>query len=105
MRSVLDRSKFVGKSVAALVGVVLLLGVLFSDFYIASEYNHDCVGDECPICQYVAECEAFVEQVTAGVAFVVVTALVFVVSGVLIKLFCRESFSTTLVSCKVRLNN
>lgn len=107
MRSGGESSSFeyLKKSIAAMLGVALILGVLFSAFYIANEYEHDCTGEDCPICQYIAECEAFVNQISTGI--------VFIFAAILLISFAVKAFENlseavsydTLVSQKVRLNN
>ena len=105
-----DRSSFktldmIRSSVATVLAAMLLFGVLFSSTFIAEEFHHDCVGDECPICQTIAQCEAFLNRIATGTALFVVSvmAVVAVISGAL--LYVSPAASGTLVSCKVRLNN
>ncbi len=92
-------------SVAAILAAMLLFGVLFSQVFIAEEFHHDCVGDECPICQTIAQCEAFLNRMSTGAALFVVSvfAVVTAISGAL--LYVGPATNGTLVSSKVRLNN
>ena len=97
--------EYMRKSVAVFVGVMLFLGVLLSNLYIAEEFVHDCTGDECPICQTIAECEAFVHRISTGL--IIIFAALFAVLF-LLKIFegvAEELPSVTPVSEKVRLNN
>lgn len=84
---------------------MLLFGMLFSSFFIASEYNHHCQGDECPICQTVAICESFLDNTTAGLSIsaMAVLAVLFAVYQYLLN--NNHLVIPTLVSQKVRLNN
>ena len=91
--------------IAAFMCAALLAGVLFATFFIADEYHHDCTGEECPICQTIAECEAFVNQISSGL-IIVVAALLAVLAVSDIKVMLGNIFfSNTLVTQKVRLNN
>ena len=66
----------------AAVGVALLLGFqAFSTVYIVHEADHDCCGDDCPICVQLQQCVANfqltgsgLETDTATVPFPIVAA-------------------------------
>ena len=91
--------------ISLFVCVVLIIGVLFSSFFIAEEHNHHCHGENCPICQMVAICESFLDNVGAGTfiyAAVVFTTLFVYTTGLLSKYVFK---APTLVSQKVRLND
>ncbi len=91
--------------VAAIVAAMLLFGVLFSSAFIAEEFHHDCVGDECPICQTIAQCEAFLNRIATGTALFVVSVMAVIAAVCCALLYTGPATSGTLVSCKVRLNN
>jgi hypothetical protein len=41
----------------AAVGAALLLGFqIFSAVYVAHEADHDCIGEDCPVCALVQQC-------------------------------------------------
>ncbi len=44
---------------AAIICVVLLLSIFVSSAYIVHEaaHHHDCTGDNCPICRFIAQIE------------------------------------------------
>ncbi len=43
----------------AAVGVAFLLGIqVFSAAYVAHEADHDCCGEECPVCVQLQQCVA-----------------------------------------------
>ncbi len=91
--------------IALFVCALLLFGMLFSSFFIANEYLHECAGEECPICRTLADCEAFVNQISSGLIVVIVAFLLLAVA-VSAGLMFRGFFSfETLVTRKVRLNN
>lgn len=95
----------VKKLSAAFICIWLLLGVTFSAFFLAKEYDHHCHMDDCPICQTMAVCESFVNELGS----VILTAAVAFACLVLTILLIKQSFeilcAPTPVSCKVRLNN
>lgn len=84
---------------------MLCLVVMFSSYYIASENNHDCSGENCPICFQINMCESTVKSIGTGVAAAAFTAVaVFVL--ILSSLKNSDSFLfETPVSLKVKLTN
>lgn len=93
------------KITACIIGMMMFFVVLFSVFYIAHEANHDCTGEDCPICACVAKCEKALQRIGAGAAAkaaVILPEFHVVLTPVLLGSFC---FLQTPVSRKVRLNN
>ena len=91
--------------ISLFVCVVLIVGMLFSSFFVAAKHNHQCHGENCPICQMVAICESFLDNVGAGAfiyAAVLFTILFVYTAGILSNYAFK---APTLVSQKVRLNN
>lgn len=90
--------------VAGIMGILMLVCMLFSAFYIAAEIDHDCTGDDCPICVCIQQCVKILDQVADGAVQVSVAIPVFFIF--LFVLFSvRSIVQETLVSKKVRLNN
>ena len=90
---------------AGIMGLMMLFIVLFSAFYIAAEADHDCCGEDCPICACIHQCENTLRGIGDGVtvrsaavapAILILFAAAFVIAAV---------SQDTLVSRKVRLNN
>ena len=51
----------------AAVGVALLLGFqVFSTVYIAHEADHDCGGEDCPVCVQLQQCVANFQLTGSG---------------------------------------
>ncbi|WP_026669047.1 hypothetical protein [Butyrivibrio sp. AE3006] len=100
-----DNFKSREKGISLIICAVLLLAVLLSSFFVAAELGHDCSGDECPICQMIAQSENFVNQI--GTGLIILAAALLVVFS--ISEFHADSFRIfavpTLVRQKVRLNN
>ena len=94
------------KRVAALllcIGLVFALAV--SSTYIAHEAGHVCSGDDCPICQMVAICDNFVNQLGCGLIFLAAALLFIFVKSVEKTYSCHLFIAPTPVRQKVRLNN
>lgn len=93
------------RSMAALICLWLVCGVVFSVFFVSNEYDHDCSGDECPICQIITVCENFVKNISGGLILAVAAlAAVLVVAGACVK-DSADIIADTLITQKVRLNN
>jgi len=90
---------------AGIVAILMLFIMLFSASFIAIEADHDCKGEDCPICACIAQCENTLHQIGAGAA--VQTAVIVPVFFLLIPafLFAYNFMQETPVSRKVRLNN
>ena len=86
------------------IGLILVLSV--SVAFIAHEADHDCCGEDCPICQTIAVNISLLR--TLGLAVLAVLCL-FVLLSVRSACFTRERnncfFAGTLVSWKIRLND
>ncbi len=90
---------------AGIMGMMMLVIVLFSAFCIAAEADHECCGEDCPVCACVRQFVNTLRRIGTGVA---VRSAPFV-SAVL---FLTVSFfavttavRNTPVSQNVRLNN
>ena len=79
--------------------------VLFSSFYIADHANHDCIGEDCPVCAVMEQCRIILK--TIGTAVLVTCACI--ASHILLQsntLYQAYFFiCNSLFSQKVRMNN
>ena len=86
------------------IGLILVLSV--SVAFIAHEADHDCCGEDCPICRTIAVNISLLR--TLGLAVLAVLCLFFLLS-VRSAHFTRERnncfFPGTLVSWKIRLDD
>lgn len=58
--------------------VLLVFALIFSVFFVATEADHHCIGEHCPICQQIQTCQTLLEQLsTAHTASAGVAALCF----------------------------
>ena len=90
---------------AGIMGLMMLFIVLFSAFYIAAETDHDCCGEDCPICACIHQCEntlrGFGDGTAVQSAVVAPVILILFAAAFIIAAVSQD----TLVSRKVRLNN
>lgn len=90
----------------ALLLTVLMTVVIFSSVvYIAAEADHDCSGDNCPVCYHISICENTLKAVG-----IVCTALIFIgFSGIfalsLFSLSFMPVYGISLVTLKVKLSD
>ena len=90
---------------AGSMAVLMFFIMLFSASFIAIEADHDCTGEDCPICACIAQCENTLHQIGDGVAVqaaVIVPVFFMLIPAVL---FADDFTRETPVSRKVRLNN
>lgn len=93
------------KIVAAILGMSMLFVLLFSLFYILAEANHDCAGEDCPICACIQQCEHNIRQMGTGIITQVVFALFAVFFVRTVEVWETNIPAATLVTQKVRLNH
>ncbi len=55
------------KLIAAILCGLVVFAVLFSAVFIAKEADHDCSGEDCPVCACLQMCEQFLQR-TLGLA-------------------------------------
>lgn len=102
----LRQKQNMGKTVAALLLAVLVLGVfLFSNLYISEHLAHDCSGEDCPICAQIQNAESLIHQIGCGLLAVFAAFGVICAYAVLFPAFCSFIPRKTLISNKVRLND
>ncbi len=93
------------KIAVGIIGLMMLVVLSFSAFYIASELNHECDGEDCPICEFMQQCVNTLHQISDGA--IAYAAAVVLIVYCLISVLDYDSFidKDTLVSIKIRLNN
>ena len=99
----MGKTKNTGRILAGVLAVAVLLALLLSAFYLAAEADHDCTGDDCPVCALLHQCE----HLLRGYAAVAVAAAVL---AAVLQLRAAADFACgvrrpTPVSVRVRLNN
>lgn len=92
------------KSLAIILSIVLLAFFVCSIFFIAHEAEHDCIGEDCPICEEITILEKAIEELGTGViAVMIACAIIFAFVD---KLSLHQSNSTkdeSLVSLKIEI--
>ncbi|MGN0571418.1 MAG: hypothetical protein ACI4K9_04480 [Candidatus Fimenecus sp.] len=90
---------------AILLAVTVLFVMLYSALFIAVEANHDCVGENCPICYQINVCQNVLKNLSLAVcATAFAAAFTHILCGSIS--ICTDSVqSYTLVSLKVKLSD
>lgn len=94
------------KRIAALVlAVTVLFVILYSALFIAAEADHDCVGENCPICYQINVCQNTLKNLSLAVcAAASAAAFIYTLCRVIsVCTDCAQSY--TLVSLKVKLSD
>ena len=90
---------------ACIMASMVFFMVLFSTFFIVSHADHDCTGEECPVCACIQQCENILHSTGDGEAFATTEILpVILFSGFIFVSYCIV-ISDTPVSTKVRIND
>ncbi|SDB12983.1 hypothetical protein [Eubacterium oxidoreducens] len=93
------------KVLALMTIAVIFFVMVFSVWYLVNHANHECSGQNCPVCEQMQQCAQNVKQLgTADVVVVVVIALIhmdFLGS----ELFKEPMIENSLISLKVRMDN
>ncbi len=97
-------NNFIGKKKAICLVLLTMVFTLFTYIYVATELEHDCVGEDCPICEMVLQCQQTLQQLGVGV-IPLVTGMAFFFQEMRSTISeLREKRSSTLVSAKVRMD-
>ena len=93
----MNKKRFVSTALVFALFFVMLL----STIYIIAE--HDCVGDNCPVCSQISQCENAINTVSsaAGIA-AVAAAFAYILMAGTVKITSQKPAST-LISLKVQL--
>lgn len=92
-----------------LVAIILALTVFFvmlsSVCFIVAQADHDCVGEDCPICYQISTSENTLKNL-GNVAVIVAFAALLTYSVVNLSAYAeKHSINTTLVSLKIKLSD
>ena len=95
------KKRIISLAVAAAVFFVMLC----SAFYIAAEANHDCVGENCPICYHISVCENTLRNLSLAVCAAAFAAAFTYTLCRSISACADVIPSYTLISLKVKLTD
>lgn len=87
------------------ISILFLFVTFVSLFYIVKEENHNCTGEDCPICATIHQAEQTLRDLGAGTVIHVTVNPMPLLSVLAIAGQTFVVSSTSLVSQKVRLNN
>ena len=91
--------------ISLVVAVAVFFVVLYSALYIAAETDHDCVGENCPICYQISVCENTLKNLSLAVCAVAFAAAFTYTLCRSISACADVTPSYTLVSLKVKLTD
>ncbi|WP_139225885.1 hypothetical protein [Oribacterium sp. WCC10] len=93
------------KFVCGIIAMMMLVFVLLSAAFIAAESDHNCTGEDCPVCECIQLCENTLRKLGGGtvpVVFLFLPVVFFSFSFYIPAFTCGQD---TPVTRKVRLNN
>ena len=90
---------------ALLLAVTVLLVMLYSALFIAAEADHDCVGENCPICYQISVCQNALKNFSLAVCAVAFAAAFTYTLCRSISACAAVIPNYTLVSLKVKLTD
>lgn len=93
------------RAAAMLLAIAVLFVMLFSACYIAAESDHDCTGEDCPICWQISLCESTLKSFGLALLLVIFAAFIGFFTLSLPSLRDRSAVQPTLVSLKVKLSD
>ncbi|MCR5623995.1 MAG: hypothetical protein K6G11_01995 [Lachnospiraceae bacterium] len=84
---------------------IIVITSMVSEFFIAEEFEHDCCGEDCPVCSVLECCDNIIHRLwDGGIIFFFCIFLAFVATVKILPFICKFE-RKTLVSVKVRLDN
>lgn len=97
--------KSYNKIIAFLVVMLIVLVMLFSCVYVVEHVDHECTGEDCPvcalICQYLDNIKQIICIAVASICFFALS-----ITGLCIKEnYINRAFVNSLISQKVRMND
>ncbi|MCD8022663.1 MAG: hypothetical protein LUF30_06730 [Lachnospiraceae bacterium] len=102
----LTRNTKIGKQIIVfLIAAVCFFAVLFSFSCISRCRNHICTGQDCPICALVNQAERSVKQISSGAISGAGILLTAILSLTVLMTAAQWVAGTSLISCKIRMNN
>jgi hypothetical protein len=98
------KSSVTKKITAAIIAMMVVFIVFLSAFCLGLDAGHDCSGEDCPICDFMRQCENTLRQIGGGCVVILAMALVSLVFCLQRPLFSVFLSKGTPVSLKVRMN-
>ena len=73
-------------SLAVVFAVIFV--VLISSFFVAAETNHDCTGEDCPVCACIHQAEQNLKNLGTGLAVAAICLCSICCNFIVISLYC-----------------
>ena len=93
------------RTVATVFAVLLVFVLLFSHLLILAEADHDCSGEDCPVCQILT----IAEETLKGLSLLLCLIALFTLQKPIVKsarsAFAGNLLSSTPILLKVKLTN
>ena len=90
---------------AAALAALVIVAVVTSLFIVSHEADHDCIGEDCPVCAVIAACQSTLKTLSAALAVFAAAAAWVCFAVILLTALKAVLHSETPVSLKVRLLN
>lgn len=98
--------KRIPKNITAALGLLALMALLCSAFFVCLEpHHHHCDEKDCPICMCLQQCRETLRHLTDLLPIVTAVLPALFLSSRILRTFPKVSLSDSPVSRKVRLNN
>ena len=91
--------------VAVILSALVLFALMTSLFVIMHEADHDCIGENCPVCAVIAVCQNTLKTLGGIVGAAALAFACFSFTASVIAFFRTISYNETPVSLKVKLLN
>ncbi len=93
------------RKISGIMAVAILTAMLLSAFFITAHADHDCSGEDCPICACIQQCASLLRSFYGGMPGGVALYIPLLMALIVVSLSEAPFVDDTLVSNKVRLNN
>lgn len=93
------------KYLSVLLSLCIVLIFLFSVLYIAIKAEHNCMGENCPICECIHLAEQIVRQIESGIPGLRFLSFLLIILFTALTLKRPVLPCSTPVSRKIRMNN
>ncbi len=85
--------------------LMLMICILSSVCFIAAEAEHDCIGEDCPVCASLLQCEELVQKLGTWIVFLTVCGTLFFHQIIPVNKAVIQLPAATPVKLKIQLNN
>lgn len=90
---------------AVLLAAFILVAIMFSLFMIIHEADHDCIGDNCPVCAVIVLCQNTLKALGDALIAAALVFACFCFSAPVLSFPRVVTYNHTPISLKVKLLN